>query len=150
MKKRLLAVMTASLIAFSQAPTLADDDDDDDEPQRTLSSQDVPELILGSPEDDFTVNQTNFELVSGQAYRWRITSAGGLEYKFHTDLFRNSWINQIVISDLEVHMNGAPAWLEFDATGTIQVQFVTSRPGFYTWSIPDLADRGMQGTIVVK
>ena len=59
-------------------------------------------------------------------------------------------MNQIVINDLEVHMNGAPAWLEFDADGTIQVQFTTVRPGIYTWSVPDLADKGMKGTITIK
>lgn len=127
-----------------------DDDDDDDGPQVTRASQDVPELILGSAEDSFTVNQKDFELLAGQGYRWKITSAAGLEYKFQTDLFRNVWMNQIVINDLEVHMNGAPAWLEFDSEGTMQVQFTTVRPGTYTWSVPDLADKGMQGTITIK
>ena len=95
----------------------------------TRASKDVPELILGSKEDQFTVNQKDFELIAGQGYRWKISAAGGLEYKFHTDLFRNVWMNQIVIEDLEVHMNGAPAWLEYDADGTIQMQFTTVRPG---------------------
>ncbi|TIX38774.1 MAG: hypothetical protein E5V19_06870, partial [Mesorhizobium sp.] len=116
----------------------------------TRASKDVPELILGSKEDQFTANQKDFQLIAGQGYRWKITAAGGLEYKFHTDLFRNVWNNQIVINDLEVHMNGAPAWLEFDADGTIQVQFTTVRPGIYTWSVPDLAHRGMKGTITIK
>nr|CAD6596674.1 plastocyanin [Rhizobium sp. TCK] len=141
--------------AFSQN---ADDDDDDDAPapaaaateKVTRASKDVPELVLGSAEDSFTVNQKDFELIAGQGYRWKISSAAGLEYKFHTDLFRNVWMNQIVINDLEVHMNGAPAWLEFDAEGTMQVQFTTIRPGTYTWSVPDLADKGMQGTIIIK
>ena len=96
------------------------------------------------------MNQKDFDLIGSQGYRWKITAAGGLEYKFHTDLFRNVWMNQIVINDLEVHMNGAPAWLEFDADGTIQVQFSTVRPGVYTWSVPDLADKGMKGTITIK
>jgi hypothetical protein len=116
----------------------------------TRASKDVPELILGSKEDQFTANQKDFQLIAGQGYRWKISAAGGLEYKFHTDLFRNVWMNQIVINDLEVHMNGAPAWLEYDADGTIQVQFTTVRPGIYTWSVPDLADKGMKGTITIK
>jgi hypothetical protein len=124
--------------------------DADDEPKVTRASKDLPELILGSAQDSFTVNQKDFELISGQGYRWKITSAAGLEYKFATDLFRNVWMNQIVINDLEVHMNGAPAWLEFDAEGTMQVQFTTVRPGNYTWSVPDLADKGMKGTIIIK
>jgi hypothetical protein len=136
-----------------------DDDDDDDKPAAkpaataekvTRASKDVPELILGSAEDSFTVNRKDFELVAGQGYRWKITSAAGLEYKFVTDLFRNVWMNQIVINDLEVHMNGAPAWLEFDSEGTMQVQFTAVRPGQYTWSVPDLADKGMKGTITIK
>lgn len=133
--------------AFAQA---ADKDDDDDAPKVTRASQNVPELILGSKDDNFAVNRKDFELVAGQGYRWKITSAAGLEYKFMTDLFRNVWMNQIVINDLEVHMNGAPAWLEFDSEGTINVQFTTVRPGEYTWSVPDLADKGMTGKIIIK
>jgi hypothetical protein len=147
-------------LALSQGSLWAqeeDDDDDDAAPaaaaateQVTRASKNVPELILGSKDNQFTVNQADFELIAGQGYRWKISAAGGLEYKFHTDLFRNVWMNQIVINDLEVHMNGAPAWLEYDADGTIQVQFTTVRPGIYTWSVPDLAERGMKGTITIR
>lgn len=144
------AFIGAALTASHGLAQEADDDDDDAAEQVTRASKDVPELILGSADDQFTVNQKDFELISGQGYRWKITSAAGLEYKVHTDLFRNVWMNQIVINDLEVHMNGAPAWLEFDAEGTMQVQFTTVRPGIYTWSVPDLADKGMQGTITIK
>ena len=153
MRKFLTVLMAAALAATLQTQAVLaqdDDDDDDDGGQVSLASKDLPELILGSAEDDFAVNQTNFELQSGQAYRWKITSQGNLEYKFFTDLFRNVWMNQIVINDLEVHMNGAPAWLEFDAHGTIQVQFVAARPGFHSWHVRDLEKNGMQGTIIVK
>ena len=161
--RKFSAIAFAVLIGFAGTQGQAwaqDDDDDDDAPaaaepaaaaeKPTRASKDLPELILGSKEDQFTANQKDFELIAGQGYRWKITAAGGLESKFHTDLFRNVWNNQIVINDLEVHMNGAPAWLEFDADGTIQVQFTTVRPGIYTWSVPDLADRGMKGTITIK
>jgi hypothetical protein len=155
------AIAFAALIGLATAhgQVWAQDDDDDDDAAAaggaatekvTRASKDVPELILGTKDDQFTANQKDFELLAGQGYRWKISAAGGLEYKFHTDLFRNVWMNQIVINDLEVHMNGAPAWLEYDADGTIQVQFTTVRPGIYTWSVPDLADRGMKGTITIK
>ena len=55
-------------------------------------------------------SSVDFELVTGQDYRWKITSAASFE-EFVTDLFRNVGMNQIVINDLEVHMNGAPACL---------------------------------------
>jgi hypothetical protein len=148
------AVLVSAVLAQPYAAAQEADDDDAGEPAATekvtRASKNVPELILGSKEDQFTVNQKDFELISGQGYRWKISAAGGLEYKFHTDLFRDVWMNQIVIDDLEVHMNGAPAWLEYDADGTIQVQFTTVRPGTYTWSVPDLADKGMKGTITIK
>ncbi len=143
-RRALLARHRADLSAYLLAQ------DADDAPKATRASKDVPELILGSAQDSFTVNQKDFELIAGQGYRWKITSAAGLEYKFVTDLFRNVWMNQIVINDLEVHMNGAPAWLEFDAEGSMLVQFTTVRPGSYTWSVPDLADKGMKGTITIK
>lgn len=145
-------------VALSATTGVGQEDDDDDAVPRptsvpeqvTRASKDVPELVLGSAADSFAVNRKDFELIAGQGYRWKITSAAGLEYKFATDLFRNVWMNQIVIDDLEVHMNGAPAWLEFDAEGTMQVQFTTIRPGSYAWSVPDLADKGMKGTITIK
>ena len=160
--RKFSAIAFAVLMGFAATHGQAsaqDGDDDDDAPaaaepaaaeKPTRASKDLPELILGTKENQFTANQKDFELISGQGYRWKITAAGGLEYKFHTDLFRTVWNNQIVINELEVHMNGAPAWLEFDADGTIQVQFTTVRPGNYTWSVPDLADKGMKGTITVK
>ena len=150
-----LSTFAAALLSATLGLAQQADDDDDDKPAAataavTRASKDVPELVLGSASDSFAVNRKDFTLVAGQGYRWKVTSAAGLEYKFVTDLFRNVWMNQIVIDDLEVHMNGAPAWLEFDSAGTMQLQFTTVRPGSYTWSVPDLADKGMKGTITIK
>lgn len=115
------------------------------------ASKKVPELVLGKEGDDFAVSQKDFELIPGQGYRWPITSNGTLEYKFMAPgLFRNVWMNQIVINDLEVHMAGAPAHLEFDGKGTMMVQFSTVRPGEYEWWIDGLKDKGMAGKIVIK
>ena len=59
-------------------------------------------------------------------------------------------MNQIVIDGREVHMNGAPAWLEFDEKGTIMVEFTTVRPGEYQWWLDGLEDKGMKGRITIK
>lgn len=149
-KLKLVACAAIISLLSIQPYATAQEEDDNDQPKVTRASKNLPELILGSKEDVYAVNQKDFELVAGQGYRWKITSAAGLEYKFVTDLFRNVWMNQIIIDDLEVHMNGAPAWLEFDAEGTINVQFTTVRPGEYSWSVPDLADKGMKGKIIIK
>src|SRR5512145_1843318 len=80
--------------------------------QTTRASQKMPELVLGEPGNAFVVNKKNFELMAGQGYRWPVTAKGEFEYKFMApDFFRNVWMNQIVIEDLEVHMAGAPAHL---------------------------------------
>ena len=143
---RTTAIAILAIISWGASMALADDA----EPEHTRSSQEVPELKLGTQDNQFAVNHTDFKLISGQGYKWKLSSAGGLEYKFKTDLWRNVWVNQIVISDLEVHMAGAPAWLEFDDEGTIQVQFNTVRPGRYKWWVDGLEDKGMSGTIVIE
>ena len=119
--------------------------------QTTRASKKVPELVLGEPGNDFVVNQKDFELVAGQGYRWPITAKGSFEYKFMApDFFRNVWMNQIVIDDLEVHMAGPPAHLEYDAPGSMMVQFSTVRPGEYEWWIDGLKEKGMAGKIIIK
>jgi hypothetical protein len=163
MRKKILSMasVAAPCLAPSAGQVLAQDDDDQpvvtakpaaDEttPKTSRTSKNLPQLIIGSADSTYAVNQKDFELIAGQGYRWKITSRGGFEYKFVTDLFRNVWVDQIVINGLEVHMDGGPAWLEFDDAGTIQVQFHTVRPGEYSWSVPDLADKGLKGKITIK
>jgi hypothetical protein len=137
------AVTTTLALALLALPALAQE-------TPTKGSKKLPELLLGTETDQFAVSQKDFELIPGQGYRWPISSSGGLEYKVHSTLFRNVWMNQIVINDLEVHMNGAPAWLEFDGKGTMMVQFTTVRPGEYEWWVEGLEDKGMKGKITIK
>jgi hypothetical protein len=66
------------------------------------------------------------------------------------DLFRNSWINQIIINDLEVHTSGAIYGIEFDDEGTVVLFFVPIRPGNYEFFVPGFEDRGLSGTFVVR
>jgi hypothetical protein len=150
MTRKSCIAATLALLAGASLAGSAAWADDDGTSKVTRSSKNLPELVIGTPEDNYAVNRKDFDLVAGQGYRWKITSNGGLEYKFMTDLFRNVWMDQIVIDDLEVHMDGGPAWLEFDDKGTILVQFHAVRPGEYSWSVQDLADKGMTGRITIK
>jgi hypothetical protein len=113
---------------------------------------DLPELVLGNDEgDDFAVSRKEIELESGKSYRLSITAKGSKEYKFFApELFRHSWINQIVINHLEIHMLGVPHHLEFDDQGTIHVEFVAIRPGEYPWFVQGLESKGMTGKFIVK
>jgi hypothetical protein len=112
----------------------------------------LPELVLGNGEgDDFVVSQKDIAMESGKSYRLAITAKGSKEYKFFApEFFRHVWFNQIVINHLEVHMQGAPHHLEFDDQGTINVEFVTIRPGEYPWYVQGLEERGMAGKFIIK
>lgn len=108
----------------------------------------LPDMAIDSAELTLSVSQ--FELETGKYYRWRIVHDGGEEFQILApDLFRNSWINQVVIEDLEVQPNGLYA-IEFDDEGTIDVWFVPIRPGNYDFWIAGYQDRGLAGTFVVR
>lgn len=98
-----------------------------------------------------TFSQTEYELETGKYYKWVITSDGLEEIMIQApDLFRNSWINQIVIDDREVHTSGAIYGIEFDDEGTVDVFFVPIRPGNYDFFAPGHEQRGLKGTFVVR
>ncbi|MBI1207045.1 MAG: hypothetical protein GC191_07115 [Azospirillum sp.] len=111
----------------------------------------LPELTFGTKSDDYAVSQKDFELETGKSYRLKLTRVGFKEYGFMApELFHDIWIRQIVINGLEVHPMGSLYKLEFDDEGTIELQFVTIRPGSFEWYIEGLKDKGMTGKFVVK
>ena len=87
----------------------------------------LPDMAIDSAELSLSIS--NFQLETGKYYRWRIVHDGGEEFQIMApDLFRNSWIDQVVVADLEVQPMGLYA-IEFDDEGTIDVWFVPIRPG---------------------
>ena len=75
----------------------------------------------------------------------------GKEYKVMApEFFRNVWVNQIVINNIEIHPYGAPHALEFDVAGTVEFDFVPIRTGTYDWYIAGLQEQGMTGTLIVE
>lgn len=109
------------------------------------------DLELAIDGRNLTFSQTEFQLETGKYYRWVITSDGLEEFMVQAhDLFRNSWVNQIVINDLEVHTFGAIYGVEFDDEGEIAVYFIPIRPGDYEFIVPGFEDRGLRGVFVVR
>lgn len=108
----------------------------------------LPDMLINS--DDLTFSQTKFELETGKYYRWRIIHDGGEELAVVApELFRNSWINQVIVNDLEITPYGLYS-VEFDDEGTIDIWFVPVRPGEYKFWADGYEDRGLAGTFVVK
>ncbi|AWI86390.1 hypothetical protein CEW88_21730 (plasmid) [Alloyangia pacifica] len=93
---------------------------------------------------------TRYEIETGVYYRWRIESDGLEEYKLLApELFRESWIDQVVIEDREVRPYGLHA-VEFDDAGEIDIWFIPQRPGEYPFHIEGLDTQGFRGVMVVK
>jgi uncharacterized cupredoxin-like copper-binding protein len=105
-------------------------------------------LALG---DDLSMSVTEYHLETGKYYNWKITAEGGEEFLVMApELFRSSWINQIVINDLEVKPMGGIYGVEFDDAGEIDVWFVPIQPGNYEFWVDGQRERGMVGTFVVR
>lgn len=108
----------------------------------------LPPLMLDAA-DGFSIK--TYEIETGQFYRWRIVSDGREEYKLLApELFRNAWIDQIVIEDKEVKPYGGIYALEFDDEGEIDVFFLIIRPGRYSFYIENLRSQGFEGAFIVK
>ncbi len=105
-------------------------------------------LVLGA---DLSFSVTEYELETGKYYRWRIQSEGGEEFMVRApDLFRNSWVEQVTIHDVELHPGGAFYGIEFDDEGIADVWFVPIRTGNFDFFIEGFETRGMIGTFVVR
>jgi uncharacterized cupredoxin-like copper-binding protein len=108
---------------------------------------DLPELVLKS---DLSISQTEYELETGKSYRIKITSDGEEEFAWMApELFRNSWVDQVVVNDLEVKAYGIYS-LEFDDAGSFVLTFVPIRAGRYDFWVDGYDTRGMKGAFVVN
>ncbi|TCD16287.1 hypothetical protein [Oricola cellulosilytica] len=93
---------------------------------------------------------TSYTVESGVYYRWRIESDGLEEYKLLAPgLFRESWIDQVVIDDREVKPFGLHA-VEFDDEGAIDIWFMPIRPGIYEYYVEGLETQGFSGAFTVQ
>ena len=91
-----------------------------------------------------------YELESGKYYSIDLVSDGSAELAIEgPDFFRNMWINEIVINDIEIRPMGVSS-LEFDDDGKATISFVTIRPGTFTLRIPGTTSDSQKAVFVVK
>jgi hypothetical protein len=91
-----------------------------------------------------------YELEAGKFYELPITADGTAEIAIEgPGFFRNVWVNEIVINDIEVRPLGVES-LEFDDEGTATISFVTIRPGQFTLRIPGTTGESQQAIFNVK
>lgn len=105
-------------------------------------------LVLNGAE--WSMAPLEYTLETGKYYHWSITSDGLEEFAVMApELWRNAWINQVVINDLEVKPLGLYS-VEFDDEGTIDIWFVPIRPGQYPFWVDGFEERGMAGVFMVN
>ena len=128
------------MIAIASSTALADGD-----PTRRAKRLEVLEMDALS---GFSIK--SYTLETGEYYRLRIRSDGLEEYKLLAPgLFRESWIDQVVIDGREVKPMGLHA-VEFDSEGDIDIWFIPIRPGTYKYYVENFENQGFLGEIVVK
>lgn len=108
----------------------------------------LPDMMIDSAK--LTLSVSEFALETGKYYRWRIVHDGGEEFQIVApELFRNVWIDQVVINDLEVKPLALYS-VEFDDAGTIDIWFVPIRPGEFAFWVAGYENRGLAGKFVVN
>ena len=139
--RKVMAVASAlGLAAMVSAPALA---------VGNLASR-ATELELNINTVDLAFSQAQFDIETGKYYILHVTSDGAEEIQVVApELWRNSWINQVVVNDLETTPYGLYG-IEFDDEGTFSIGFVPIRPGEYDIYVPGYENRGLTGKFVVK
>jgi hypothetical protein len=90
-----------------------------------------------------------YELQTGKQYSLVIAADGTAELAINgADFFRNVWINEIIINDIEIRPLGVDS-IEFDAAGEAEITFVTIRPGTFTLRIPGTTEGSQSATFNV-
>lgn len=91
-----------------------------------------------------------YELESGKYYEIEIEADGSAEIALNgPDFFRNVWIEEIVINDLEIRPLGVES-LEFDDEGVMSISFVTIRPGSFSLQVPGTTSDSQKAVFNVK
>ena len=140
MKKMMAMAGVVALAATIAAPALA---------EGNLASR-ATELELNINTVDLAFSQAQFDIETGEYYILHVTSDGAEEIQVVApELWRNSWINQVVVNDLETTPYGLYG-IEFDDEGTFSIGFVPIRPGEYEIYVPGYENRGLKGKFVVK
>jgi hypothetical protein len=143
MKRTLTAA--AMILAATAVTAVAQDDDDDDAPAaaapaggRTLTLGFAGLMDRGNTTDLDPIQLTAgalsggpYQLQSGGNYRIDMASDGTQEIAVEgPGFFRNVWVNEIVINDIEVRPLGVDS-IEFDDEGTVSMSFIAITPGQY-------------------
>ena len=110
-------------------------------------SEDLEPLTLSAVEP---LSKGPYTLESGGYYSIDIVGDGSAELQLVApEFFRNVWIDEVVINDLEVRPLGLDS-IEFDDEGTVTISFVAIRPGTYTMMIPGTSGESQRAEFTIR
>lgn len=96
----------------------------------------LPPILLSS---GMPLAEGELELKAGTYYELIIQSDGSAEMAISgAEFFRNCWIDEIVINDIEVRPLGLDS-LEFDDEGEAEISFIPIKPGRFELRVPGVA-----------
>ena len=91
-----------------------------------------------------------YKLETGKYYKLVIKSDGSREVPIvGAAFFRNIWVNQVSINDIEVRPLGIDSF-EFDDEGEIELTFIPIKPGTYTLGLPSAKSDRERATFIVE
>ena len=91
-----------------------------------------------------------YELTAGKYYRIAIQADGSAELAVAgPEFFRNMWVNEVVINDIEIRPLGVDS-IEFDDEGEATISFVPIQPGSFVLRVPGTSSDAQQAVFNVK
>ncbi|MBL8566004.1 MAG: hypothetical protein JNM89_09825 [Hyphomicrobiaceae bacterium] len=91
-----------------------------------------------------------YELEAGKYYSLQIKADGSQELGIAgPEFFRNMWVNEIVVNDVEIRPLGVDS-LEFDGAGEATISFIPIRPGSFILQIPKTTGETQRAVFNVK
>lgn len=113
----------------------------------TGGARDLPPITLASGQP---LAEAPYELEAGKYYELPIQADGSAELALSgAEFFRNVWIDEIVINDIEIRPLGVDS-LEFDDEGEATISFIPIRPGRFILRIPGTTGETQQAVFNVK
>lgn len=89
-------------------------------------------------------------LKSGEYYKLTIICDGSGELALGgSGFFRNIWVDEVVINDIEIRPFGIES-MEFDDEGEAEIKFIAIRPGSYELRIPGSTGKSQGVTIIIE
>lgn len=108
---------------------------------------DLPGITLSSGQP---LADKPYELESGKYYRIAVECDGSDELAITgPEFFRNVWVNEIVVNDVEIRPLGVDS-IEFDSAGKATITFIPIRPGKFTLHLPGSTAESQSATFNVK